>query len=313
MGRWSHIRQREPRGKRADQLECRAARGNWSEDGAETEETLRRTATSAAASSGSNPRDAGGTAAGRSTTGSGLKRHKWLRKAVPIQVQVPQQAPPLHVQAQAAAPLAVPGQAQAAVTQAAPVQAHAQAAPQAAPDQAQAAPQAIPVQAQAAQAIPVQAQAAPQAAMLQGQAAAPQAQGNDWQQRLEALEKAHRTEGVRESLEQVLDLAKAPSHLNHALLIPALRRLEEKARAAGHPDYPTYAATLRHATLHEKNSMLGEMVLRALGSDVDDRIGSKFAKVVKQSGYHTQSVWPPPPPPPQWFPPAQGGFSTVFR
>ncbi|KAI8516855.1 hypothetical protein Bbelb_054360 [Branchiostoma belcheri] len=160
-------------------------------------------------------------------------------QAVPIQVQVPQQAPPLHVQAQAAAPLAVPGQAQAAVTQAAPVQAHAQAAPQAAPDQAQAAPQAIPVQAQAAQAIPVQAQAAPQAAMLQGQAAAPQAQGNDWQQRLEALEKAHRTEGVRESLEQVLDLAKAPSHLNHALLIPALRRLEEKARAPGHPDYPT--------------------------------------------------------------------------
>ncbi|KAI8516422.1 hypothetical protein Bbelb_050030 [Branchiostoma belcheri] len=122
--------------------------------------------------------------------------------------------------------------------------------------------------------------------------------------KLEALEKAHRTEGVtvREALEQVLDLAKAPSHLNHALLIPAVRRLEEKARAAGHADYPTYAATLRHATLHERNSMLGEIVFRALGSDVDERIGSKFAKVVKQSGYHTQPVWPPPPPPPQWFP-----------
>ncbi|KAI8517629.1 hypothetical protein Bbelb_036460 [Branchiostoma belcheri] len=51
--------------------------------------------------------------------------------------------------------------------------------------------------------------------------------------RLEALENAHRTEGVREALEQVLDLPKAPSHLNHALLIPALRGLEEKARAAG--------------------------------------------------------------------------------
>ncbi|KAI8517510.1 hypothetical protein Bbelb_035270 [Branchiostoma belcheri] len=45
----------------------------------------------------------------------------------------------------------------------------------------------------------------------------------------EALENAHRTEGVREALELVLDLAKAPSHLNHALLIPALRRLVSAA------------------------------------------------------------------------------------
>ncbi|KAI8493148.1 3'-flap-structured DNA binding [Branchiostoma belcheri] len=36
--------------------------------------------------------------------------------------------------------------------------------------------------------------------------------------------------------EIVLDLAKAPSHLNHALLIPVLRKLEEKARAADELD-----------------------------------------------------------------------------
>ncbi|KAI8503725.1 hypothetical protein Bbelb_186960 [Branchiostoma belcheri] len=62
--------------------------------------------------------------------------------------------------------------------------------------------------------------------------------------RLEALENAHRTEGVREALEQVLNLAKAPSHLNHALLIPALRGLGEKARVAGHTDYPTTSTSI---------------------------------------------------------------------
>ncbi|KAI8487252.1 hypothetical protein Bbelb_350500 [Branchiostoma belcheri] len=69
-------------------------------------------------------------------------------------------------------------------------------------------------------------------------------------QRLEAQENAHRTEGVRETLEQ---------------------------------------ATLRHASLHEGSHMLGHggMVLRALGSDIDKRVGAKFAKVVKTASLGT--------------------------
>ncbi|KAI8490440.1 hypothetical protein Bbelb_317080 [Branchiostoma belcheri] len=126
--------------------------------------------------------------------------------------------------------------------------------------------------------------------------------------RVEQLEKAHQADEVRDALHQVLDLARALSQLNTALLMPALQQLEEKARASGHEDLPKYAATLHHATLHAGNLMLGEMVLRALGSDIDEKIGAKFAKVAQQGGTASKQfvpqfpVQPPQFPPPPWYP-----------
>ncbi|CAH1242694.1 Hypp6951 [Branchiostoma lanceolatum] len=151
-------------------------------------------------------------------------------------------------------------------------------------------------------------------AVPQGQVSVPPpAEGGNVQQesflrRLEVLETAYRADGVRETLERVLDLARAPSELNRALLIPALRRLEEKARIAGHADLPTYAATFRHASLHEMNPMLGEMVLSSLGSEVDERVGSKFAKVQKQSSVYTTRQPTVQPSPNPWFPEPDTGF-----
>ncbi|KAI8522200.1 hypothetical protein Bbelb_019540 [Branchiostoma belcheri] len=89
--------------------------------------------------------------------------------------------------------------------------------------------------------------------------------------RVEQLEKAHQADEVRDALHQ---------------------RLEEKARASGHEDLPKFAATLRHATLHAGNLMLDEMVLRDLGSDIDEKIGAKFAKVLQQGGIASKQLVP---------------------
>ncbi|CAH1277288.1 Hypp9543 [Branchiostoma lanceolatum] len=53
------------------------------------------------------------------------------------------------------------------------------------------------------------------------------------------LERAYRADGVRATLKQELVLTRTPSELSKALLIPALRRLKEKARMTGHADLPT--------------------------------------------------------------------------
>ncbi|XP_078608655.1 uncharacterized protein LOC144880393 [Branchiostoma floridae x Branchiostoma japonicum] len=130
---------------------------------------------------------------------------------------------------------------------------------------------------------------------------AQQGDGAMFMQRLQLLEQAHHQDAVADALDQVLDLAKTPSELNRALLIPALQRLEERARVSGHADHAKYSATLRHSTMYASSSILGEMVLQALGSEIDERIGAKFSRmsnaaekrgVQEQQGGHVQQQAP---------------------
>ncbi|KAI8487940.1 hypothetical protein Bbelb_343880 [Branchiostoma belcheri] len=176
--------------------------------------------------------------------------------------------------------------------------------------------QQVPVQPPAAAAQPPNAAVQPPAAAAQPQAAAVQPVPGAVQpqpdiggarvdknqnnqelllRRVEQLEKAHQADEVRDALHQVLDLAKAPSQLNTALLMPALQRLGEKARASGHEDLP-------------------QMVLRALGSDIDEKIGAKFAKVAQQGSTASNQFVPQfPVQPLQFIPPqrASGSAATV--
>lgn len=74
-------------------------------------------------------------------------------------------------------------------------------------------------------------------------------------------------------------------------LIGALQHLEDMARRAGHPDLRRFTAVLTECKKLPPSNLLGEVVTRLLGDEIDKEVANAVSKIVKS---RAPPPWPRP-------------------
>ena len=100
---------------------------------------------------------------------------------------------------------------------------------------------------------------------------------------LETVQRSVGNSSVEQALLLVRQLAARPRHVFDAFaLIGALQNLEEVARLGGHADAKKFGAVLAQCKRLPPEPILGEIVTRLLGDEVQREVANAVSKILKQ-------------------------------
>ena len=99
---------------------------------------------------------------------------------------------------------------------------------------------------------------------------------------LTEVKKSVDTSSVEQALLTVLQLASRPSAVfDPFALIGALLHIEEVARRVGHPEVKKFAAVLSQCKRLPNGPIMGEVVTRLLGDEVEKEVANVVSKMLK--------------------------------